>query len=86
MVQTFKVSERRACELLDQPRATQRRAMPDVDEDAALCATLLKLVQELPRLGRESQTRAPAVAVTGIVSRSNATGCKKACQWAIREC
>ncbi len=25
--------------------------MPDVDEDAALCATLLKLVKELPRVG-----------------------------------
>jgi transposase InsO family protein len=56
MVQTFKLSERRACELLDQPRATQRRVLPDMDEDAALCEILLKLVKELPRVGYRKMT------------------------------
>lgn len=51
MRETFKLSERRACKLLDQPRATQPRAMPDVDDDTALCAAILKLVKELPRVG-----------------------------------
>lgn len=51
MVQVFKLSERRACGLLDQPRSTQRRATPDVDKDAALCTAILKLVKELPRVG-----------------------------------
>jgi transposase InsO family protein len=51
MMQVFKLSERRACGLLDQPRSTQRRAMPTVDEDAALVAVMLTLVKELPRVG-----------------------------------
>lgn len=50
-MQVFKLSERRACGLLDQSRATQRRAVREVDEDAALCAAMLKLVKELPRVG-----------------------------------
>lgn len=51
MRQVFKLSQRRACALLDQPRATQRRAIPEVDDDAALCTAILKLVKELPRVG-----------------------------------
>ncbi len=50
-MQTFKLSERRACGLLDQPRTTQRRAIPEVDDDAALSVAMLKLVKELPRVG-----------------------------------
>ena len=50
-MQTFQVSERRACRLLDQPRATQRRMPPALDADAALSAAMLGLVKELPRLG-----------------------------------
>ncbi len=51
VMQTFKLSERRSCGLLDQPRATQRRVLPNVDTDATLCAAILKLVKELPRVG-----------------------------------
>lgn len=51
VIQTFELPERRACRLLDQPRATQRRMPPALDADAALCAAMLGLVNELPRLG-----------------------------------
>lgn len=53
---TFKMSERRACALLNQPRVTQRREIPEVDADAALSTAILKLVKELPRVGYRKMT------------------------------
>ena len=56
MTHTFEMSERRACRLLDQPRATQRRAIPEVNADAALSEAILKLVNDLPRVGYRKMT------------------------------
>jgi len=47
----FAVSERRACRVVDQPRASQRyQAQPRTDE-AALLKRMLELVRVHPRYG-----------------------------------
>lgn len=46
------VSERRACEVLDQPRSVQRyQARQDSDDERALVARMHELVREHPRYG-----------------------------------
>ena len=51
LVEEFAVSERRACRVLDQPRASQRyQAQPRSDE-AALLKRMLELVRVHPRYG-----------------------------------
>lgn len=49
--QTFDVSERRACDVVDQPRSTQRYASEPRDDEAALAKRMLELVKERPRFG-----------------------------------
>jgi transposase InsO family protein len=45
------VSERRACEVLGQPRSTQRYELPEVDRDRALVQRIHELVRVHPRYG-----------------------------------
>ena len=46
------VSERRSCQVVDQPRGTQRyRAKPPRKDEAALRARLVELVRQRPRFG-----------------------------------
>ena len=45
----FPVSERRACELVDQPRSSQRYAAKPRDDEASLTKRMLALVRERPR-------------------------------------
>ena len=47
----FTVSERRACRVLDQPRASQRYAARPVSDEAALVMRILELVRVHPRYG-----------------------------------
>ena len=47
----FRVSERRACQVVDQPRSTQRYEGCPKDEDARLTKRILELVRQRPRWG-----------------------------------
>jgi transposase InsO family protein len=47
----FEVSERRACEVLDQPRSTQRYEPEPRDDEAALVRAMLQLARQRPRFG-----------------------------------
>jgi len=47
----FSVSERRACEVLDQPRSSQRYEGQPKDEDNRLIKRILELVRQRPRFG-----------------------------------
>lgn len=47
----FEVSERRACEVVDQPRSTQRYESEPRDDEAALTKRMLQLAKERPRFG-----------------------------------
>lgn len=47
----FSVSERRACEVLDQPRSSQRYESSPRDDEAALCRRMRELVKQRPRSG-----------------------------------
>ena len=47
----FEVSERRACEVLDQPRSTQRYEPEPRDDEPALVQAMLELVRQRPRFG-----------------------------------
>lgn len=47
----FSVSQRRACDLLDQPRSSQRYAGQPQDEDPRLTKKILDLVRQRPRFG-----------------------------------
>lgn len=47
----FEVSERRACEVVDQPRSTQRYESAPRDDEAALAKRMLEMVKERPRFG-----------------------------------
>lgn len=47
----FTVSERRACRVLDQPRASQRYAAQPASDEAALVTRMLELVRMHPRYG-----------------------------------
>lgn len=48
---TFAVSERRACEVVDQPRSTQRYVPRPADDEAAVVTRMLELVRVHPRFG-----------------------------------
>ena len=48
-----KISERRACEALGQPRTTQRYCPRKVDEDRRLIEQMRRLVESYPRRGSE---------------------------------
>lgn len=48
---TFKVSERRACRVLGQPRSTQRQTPKAKEEEGRLVARMLELVRQHPRYG-----------------------------------
>ena len=47
----FEVSERRACEVVDQPRSTQRYESSPRDDEAALMKRMLQLAKQRPRFG-----------------------------------
>ena len=47
----FDASERRACEVVDQPRSTQRYTGHPQDDERKLVARMLELVRERPRFG-----------------------------------
>ena len=47
----FTVSERRACQVLDQPRASQRYQAQPRDDEAALVKRILELARSHPRYG-----------------------------------
>jgi putative transposase len=47
----FSVSERRACEVLDQPRSTQRYESKPRDDESALSKQMLEVVRRRPRWG-----------------------------------
>lgn len=47
----FTVSQRRACDVLDQPRQTQRYQVKVRDDEPALVKQILELVREFPRYG-----------------------------------
>ena len=47
----FSVSERRACEVLDQPRGTQRYESKPRDDESALSKQMLEVVRRRPRWG-----------------------------------
>lgn len=47
----FSVSERRACDVLDQPRSSQRYVGRPKDEDERLTKKILELVRQRPRYG-----------------------------------
>jgi len=47
----FAVSERRACETIDQPRSSQRYESKPRDDESALVKRMLQLVRERPRFG-----------------------------------
>lgn len=49
--QSFEVSERRACALVDQPRSTQRYESQPRDDEAALTKRMLQLAKSRPRFG-----------------------------------
>jgi putative transposase len=47
----FSVSERRACQVIDQPRTSQRYQAQPRDDERALMKRMLQLVRERPRFG-----------------------------------
>ena len=47
----FDASERRACEVVDQPRSTQRYTGQPQDDEPKLVSRMLELVRERPRFG-----------------------------------
>jgi hypothetical protein len=47
----FTVSERRACEVLDQPRGNQRYEPKPREDEGALVKRTLELVRQRPRFG-----------------------------------
>jgi transposase InsO family protein len=47
----FDASERRACEVVDQPRSTQRYTGQTQDDEPKLVSRMLELVRERPRFG-----------------------------------
>jgi putative transposase len=49
--ETFKVSERRACRVLNQPRSSQRHVSTRTGKDAALVEKMIVLSRENPRYG-----------------------------------
>lgn len=52
----FTVSERRACRVLDQPRASHRYAAQPASDETALVARILELVRAHPRYGYRFMT------------------------------
>ena len=48
---SFEVSERRACQVIDQPRSSQRYVEQPREDEAALVAAMLKLARQHPRYG-----------------------------------
>jgi len=49
--ETFEVSERRACEVVDQPRSTQRYVPRPASDEAVMVTRMLELVRVHPRFG-----------------------------------
>jgi putative transposase len=49
--ENFRVSERRACRVVDQPRSSQRYVSTKADRDAALIQSMVALSAENPRYG-----------------------------------
>lgn len=48
---SFRISERRACRVVDQPRSSQRYVSTKADKDAALVQSMVALSAENPRYG-----------------------------------
>ena len=51
VVEALKVSERRACKVLDQPRSTHRRSATRADKDRVLIERMKELSGQNPRYG-----------------------------------
>lgn len=49
--ETFSVSQRMACDVLDQPRSTQRYAAVPAEDESVLVARMHELVRAHPRFG-----------------------------------
>ncbi len=49
--QRFRVSERRACRVVGQPRSSQRHVSEKVTKDAALSERIVSISRENPRYG-----------------------------------
>ena len=49
--EVFEVSERRACEVVEQPRSTQRYEPQEADDEGRLVKRMLELVRQHPRYG-----------------------------------
>jgi len=47
----MEISERRACELMDQPRSTQRYRLSQPDKDRPLVEAIRRLAKKYPRYG-----------------------------------
>lgn len=54
--QSLGVSQRRACQVLEQPRSVQRYVAPPDEEEQRLIARILELVREHPRYGYRFMT------------------------------
>ena len=54
---SFKVSERRACQVLGQPRSSQRYESHAADDEPRLLARIFELVQKFPRYGYRTITK-----------------------------
>ena len=48
---SFRISERRACRVVDQPRSSQRYVPTKADKDAALVRSMVALSSQNPRYG-----------------------------------
>lgn len=57
LVRRYKISERRACRLVDQHRSTQRYEPVDSDEERDLVAAMEKLADKYPRWGYRAIAR-----------------------------
>lgn len=51
MQRTLKISERRACQVLEQPRSSQRYVRQESDEERHLVRQMLQLARQHPRFG-----------------------------------
>ena len=51
LCQRFRVSLRRACRILEQPRSTQRYRVKERDGEAALRMKLVRLAKKHPKFG-----------------------------------
>jgi hypothetical protein len=61
-----KVSERRACRVLGQPRRTQRYVPKQADDEPALVKRMLELVAKHPRYGYRMICKRPVKSIFNL--------------------